>query len=144
MRIPPRTVTLHICCCRHGCLLSLWSEFCAASFSYFYRYTLRRHVINITFWRISPNLTLKIARISQRFARRCHLCHRRNLKISAASRRVGMSAKRLRPMEDAIYLPGRSRMVDLSVCGTWAVLPQEIASELFAGATLHQLKAGDF
>ncbi len=33
--------------------------------------------------------------------------------------------------------------MQLSVCGTWSGLPNEIASELFASATLHQLKTGD-
>jgi CRP/FNR family transcriptional regulator len=34
-------------------------------------------------------------------------------------------------------------MVELSVCGTWSGLPKEIASELFASARFHRLKAGD-
>jgi CRP/FNR family transcriptional regulator, cyclic AMP receptor protein len=34
-------------------------------------------------------------------------------------------------------------MVQLSVCGTWSGLPNEIASELFANATYHRLEAGD-
>jgi len=34
-------------------------------------------------------------------------------------------------------------MVELSVYGTWSGVPAEIASELFASATFHQLKAGD-
>jgi CRP/FNR family transcriptional regulator, cyclic AMP receptor protein len=34
-------------------------------------------------------------------------------------------------------------MVELSVSGTWSGLPEEIASELFAGATFYRLKAGD-
>ena len=34
-------------------------------------------------------------------------------------------------------------MVELSVYGTWSGLPKEIASELFASATFHRLKAGD-
>jgi CRP/FNR family transcriptional regulator len=34
-------------------------------------------------------------------------------------------------------------MVQLSVCGTWSGLPNEIASELFSNATSHRLKAGD-
>ena len=34
-------------------------------------------------------------------------------------------------------------MVELSVCGTWSDLPKEIASGLFANATLHRLKVGD-
>jgi CRP/FNR family transcriptional regulator, cyclic AMP receptor protein len=34
-------------------------------------------------------------------------------------------------------------MMELSVYGTWSGVPTEIASELFANATLHQLKAGD-
>jgi CRP/FNR family transcriptional regulator len=34
-------------------------------------------------------------------------------------------------------------MVHLSIGGTWSGLPKEIASELFASATFHQLKAGD-
>ena len=34
-------------------------------------------------------------------------------------------------------------MLQLSVGGTWSGLPKEIASELFASATLHRLKAGD-
>jgi CRP-like cAMP-binding protein len=33
--------------------------------------------------------------------------------------------------------------MELSVYSTWSRLPNEIASELFARATLHQLKAGD-
>ena len=34
-------------------------------------------------------------------------------------------------------------MVQLSVGGTWSGLPKEVASELFARATLHRLKAGE-
>src|SRR5262245_56275430 len=34
-------------------------------------------------------------------------------------------------------------MVHLSIGGTWSDLPKEIASELFASATFHQLKTGD-
>jgi CRP-like cAMP-binding protein len=34
-------------------------------------------------------------------------------------------------------------MVHLSTGGTWSGLPKEIASELFASATFHRLKAGD-
>ena len=34
-------------------------------------------------------------------------------------------------------------MVQLSIGGTWSGLPKEIASELFARATFHRLKAGD-
>jgi CRP/FNR family transcriptional regulator, cyclic AMP receptor protein len=34
-------------------------------------------------------------------------------------------------------------MMELSVYGTWSGVPTEIASELFASATFHQLKAGD-
>jgi CRP/FNR family cyclic AMP-dependent transcriptional regulator len=34
-------------------------------------------------------------------------------------------------------------MVQLSVGGTWSGLPKEIASELFARATFHRLKAGE-
>ena len=34
-------------------------------------------------------------------------------------------------------------MVELSVGGTWSGLPKEIASELFASATICRLKAGD-
>jgi len=34
-------------------------------------------------------------------------------------------------------------MIELSVYGTWSGLPNKIASELFASATVHQLKAGD-
>src|SRR6476620_5081921 len=34
-------------------------------------------------------------------------------------------------------------MVQLSIGGTWSGLPKEIASELFASATFHRLKAGD-
>lgn len=34
-------------------------------------------------------------------------------------------------------------MMELSVYGTWSGVPAEIASELFASATFHQLKTGD-
>jgi len=34
-------------------------------------------------------------------------------------------------------------MVELSVSGTWSDLPEEMASDLLAGAPLHRLKAGD-
>ena len=34
-------------------------------------------------------------------------------------------------------------VMQLSVYSTWSRLPKEIASELFASATFHQLKAGD-
>jgi len=34
-------------------------------------------------------------------------------------------------------------MVELSVYGKWSGLPDEMASKLFAGSTLHRLKAGD-
>jgi hypothetical protein len=34
-------------------------------------------------------------------------------------------------------------MVQLSIGGTWSGLSKEIASELFAGATFHPLRAGD-
>ena len=34
-------------------------------------------------------------------------------------------------------------MIELSVYGTWSGLPNKIASELFASATVRQLKAGD-
>jgi CRP/FNR family cyclic AMP-dependent transcriptional regulator len=34
-------------------------------------------------------------------------------------------------------------MMELSVYGSWSSLPKEIASELFASAKLHRLKAGD-